>query len=721
AFLVSQDHGAPDADTGELPDPATRLSDLVVVKGGAQPDIQILESEERLPWAGHSARYAFPEVYEAIKAHKLVLLFVNTRSQAEMLFHELWQLNEDTLPIALHHGSLEVGQRRKVEAAMADGRLRAVVCTSTLDLGIDWGDVDLVIHVGAPKGSSRLAQRIGRANHRMDEPSKALLVPANRFEVLECRAALEATRAGFQDTPMHRTGGLDVLAQHLTGLACAGPLNTDAVYGEVTTALPYTELRRDQFDRALDFVATGGYALRAYDRFARLVQGVDDQWRIANKRHAQQYRMNIGTIVDNPMLKVRLGRPKGAKDGKAGTRALVGGKVLGEIDEWYTNQLVPGDTFVFAGQVLRFEGMRDTDVFVSRATDSDPKVPSYQGGKFPMTTSLADRVRQMIADPASWDRLPGQVGDWLTMQEQKSMMPGPNELLVETFPRGNRHYFLCYPFEGRLAHQTLGVLLTRRLERARARPLGFVANDYAVAVWCLNDLNAMSALGRLDLEMVFDVDMLGDDLDEWLAQSSIMKRTFHMCAVVAGLIAKRQPGEEKTGRQMIMSTDLVFDVLRQHQPDHLLLEAAWADAATGLLDLGRLSDFLMRVQGRVRHQPLDAISPMAVPVMLEAGREAVYGEARDAILADAASELIAEAMGTADAGSGLAGAADRFMNPEPREPGAVPYPDDGESPFDAATPRKPPRRRTRSDGKPTGAGPAGGTRPRAGAARGGRR
>lgn len=677
---------------------ATFLADLVVTRGGATPDISILESGERLPWSGHSARYAFPELYDVIKQHQLTLVFVNTRSQSELVFQGLWQANDDTLPIALHHGSLDVSQRRKVEAAMAAGQLRAVVCTSALDLGIDWGDVDLVVHVGAPKGSSRLTQRIGRSNHRMDEPSKALLIPANRFEVMECRAALEAAREGAQDTVMSRNGGLDVLAQHVFGVACGGPFDGDALFAEVRSALPYIQLNREQFDRVLDFVATGGYALRAYDRFARMRLGVDGLWRLTHPRFAQQYRLNIGTIVDAPMMKVRQIRARGGRTGKdgkpsgaAGTgtaaaasaafttppgstgpirpglpptigarptptpnlmrgvtdpaqnQAFAGGKVLGEVDEWFVNQLVPGDTFAFAGQVLRFEGIKDTEVYVSRST-GEPKIPAYQGGKFPMSTSLAERVRRMMANPQSWPRLPDQVREWLEIQQRKSIVPTPNEVLVETFPRGKRHYFICYPFEGRLAHQTLGVLLTRRLERQRARPVGFVANDYAVMVWCARDLNAMIDNGELDLADVFSVDMLGDDLEDWLARSTLMKRTFYMCAQIAGLVERRHPGREKSGRQVTISTNLIFDVLRQHEPGHILLEAAWNDAATGLLDLGRLSDFLERIDGHIRHISLDHVSPFAVPVMLEAGRESVSGEARDELLREASHALVEEAM-----------------------------------------------------------------------------
>ncbi|HCL62942.1 MAG TPA: DNA ligase-associated DEXH box helicase, partial [Rhizobiales bacterium] len=578
---------------------ATRLAEIVVAAGGAKADIAILRSEAELPWAGHSARYALPEIYEAIKAHRMSLMFVNTRSQAEMLFHELWRHNDANLPIALHHGSLDVAQRRKVEAAMVAGKLRAVVCTSTLDLGIDWGDVDLVVNVGAPKGASRLAQRIGRANHRLDEPSKALLVPANRFEVVECQAALEAAEEGAQDTPSSRPGALDVLAQHVLGTACASPFDVDDLYREVTSAAPYQGLKRETFDQVVEFVATGGYALANYERYAKLKRTPEGILRVAHPRIAQQYRLNVGTIVEAPMLRVRLAPLKGGALKPA--NVLAPGRILGEVEEYFIEQLAPGDTFVFAGEVLRFEGLRETDAIVTRAHASDPKVPAYEGGKFPLSTYLADRVRRLLAEPRSWSRLPDQVSDWLRLQADISVVPGPDEILVETFPRGNKHYLVCYPFEGRLAHQSLGMLLTRRLERARAAPLGFVANEYALAIWGLNDMGEMVRNGRLDLGRLFDEDMLGDDLDAWLAESSLMKRSFRVCAIISGLIERRHPGQEKTGRQMTVSSDLIYDVLRQHEPDHILLKAAFADAATGLIDVGRLNLFLKRISGRIRH------------------------------------------------------------------------------------------------------------------------
>ena len=616
--------------------PGGAMADIVQVEGGAKPVIRILESQDRIPWSGHSARYAIPDIYEEIRRNRTTLVFVNTRSQAELVFQELWTVNEDSLPIALHHGSLDVSQRRRVEKAMETNSLRAIVATSTLDLGIDWGDVDLVIHVGAPKGASRLAQRIGRSNHRMDEPSRAILVPANRFEVLECRAALEANDHGAQDTPPLGEGALDVLAQHVLGMACAEPFQADALYEEVRLAEPYARLSRDDFDRVIEFVATGGYALRNYERFARIRRTADGTWRISHPSVAQQYRLNVGTIIESPMLTVRL-----ARAGRAGP--LRGGPVLGQVAEYFLEQLSPGDTFLFAGKVLRFQGIRENECFVSTAADTEARIPAYAGGKFPLSTYLAEQVRAMLADPNCWSSLPDQVADWLRLQRDKSVLPDRDNLLIETFPRAGRHYMVCYPFEGRLAHQTLGMLLTRRLERMGARPLGFVATDYALAVWSLGDMGAMASRGDISWGGLFEEDMLGDDLEAWLDESFMLKRTFRYCAVIAGLIERRHPGKEKTGRQVTVSADLIYDVLRTHEPDHILLKATRADAAAGLLDVRRLGEMLARIRGRIVHRALERISPLAVPIMLEIGRERVEGGVSDTLLAEIADELVHEA------------------------------------------------------------------------------
>ncbi|MBC7767286.1 MAG: ligase-associated DNA damage response DEXH box helicase [Phycisphaerales bacterium] len=629
------------------PDPSPQGGGEIVVNAppGAQPVIDVLDSDARIPWAGHTARHAMPEVYAAIQRAKLALVFVNTRAQAEMTFQELWRVNEDALPIALHHGSLDVAQRRKVEAAMAAGQLRAVVCTSTLDLGIDWGDVDLVIQIGAPKGCSRLVQRIGRANHRLDEPSRALLAPSNRFEVLECRCAQEAVMDGELDGEQRRIGGLDCLAQHIMGCACGEPFDAEQLYEEVASTAPYADLTRDQFDRAIDLVATGGYALRAYDRYRRIVQDPHtDLWRARNASVAQQHRMNVGAIIESEMLDVRLAynvgaRPRPGTPKRDGARPMIAGRRLGQIEEWFVEGLTPGDTFVFAGQILRVIAQRESDALVVPAAGAEnPSVPSYAGGKFPLSTFLADRVRHMLHEPKKQKKLPPQVREWIKLQKRRSIVPAPDEMLIETFPRGNRHYLVAYPFDGRLAQQTLGMLITRRLERAGKNPLGFLASEYAMAVW------GLEPMGDLDLNALFDEDMLGDDLEAWLAESTLMKSTFSKCAVIAGMINRKLPGaEKKTGRQVTFSADLIYDVLKQYEPDHLLMQAAFADAGEGYLDIRRVGALLRRVKGRLVHRDLPHVSPFAAPVMLEMGRVGIKGEAEEAILADAAA-LIEEAM-----------------------------------------------------------------------------
>ncbi|MHA1567105.1 MAG: ligase-associated DNA damage response DEXH box helicase, partial [Alphaproteobacteria bacterium] len=538
----------------------------VVGRDGAEPDISVLVSNVEMPWSGHMGLHALPQVYDLIRGANTTLVFVNTRAQSELVFQELWRINDANLPIALHHGSLAPEQRRKVEAAMTRGDLAAVVATSSLDLGVDWAAVDLVVQIGAPKGATRLLQRIGRSNHQLDRPSRAVLVPANRFEVLECHAALDAIAEHTLDGKAERPGGLDVLAQHILGLACAGTFTADELFGEVTSAAPYADLPHPEFQDVLNFVANGGYALGGYERFRRLSLDDHGRYTIAAPIFAQRYRMNAGTIVESATLKVRLGR----------------GRVLGEVEEYFVTAMSPGDTFIFAGRLLRFERIHEMSVETSVGRGDAPKVPAYAGGRLPLSTHLADRVRARLADPGSWGELPPAVHEWLQIQQWRSRLPGRDDLLIETFPRGNKQYLVAYCFEGRNAHQTLGMLLTRRMERAGFGPLGFVATDYVLAIWSLRQAT--------DFDSLFDEDMLGDDLEAWLDESSMLRRTFRTVAVIAGLIERRHPGQKKTSRQVTFNADLIYDVLRSHEPNHILLRATRADAASGLTDIRRVAN-----------------------------------------------------------------------------------------------------------------------------------
>ena len=597
---------------------------LIEVAEGAPPVLSILLPAERLPWSGHMGLSAASRILERIAAHQMTIVFVNTRAQGELMFQALWKLNTETLPIAIHHGSLDITQRRRVEAAMAEGRLRAVVATSSLDLGIDWGGVDQVIQVGAPKGVSRLVQRVGRANHRMDEASNALLVPANRFELLECEACIEGVAAGDQDGASPPPGGLDVLAQHLLLTAAAGPYHPDAMFAEIGRAAPYAALSRQDFDDVLGFVEDGGFALAAYDRYRKLFRDSEGQVHIRGARTARQARMNLGTIVEAPLLKVRYA-------GRAGGN-------LGEIEESFVTMMSPGDTFMFAGRLLRFVRIRETTVECADGGQGEPMVPAYAGARQPLTTNLANRVRAMLHDPGTWSHYPEPVREWLALQMERSQLPGEDDLLVEIFPRNGRWFLVAYCFEGRNAHQTLGMLLTRRMERFGYAPLGFVATDYVIAVW--------SAQEPLDADALFAEDMMGDDLEAWMQESSMLRRTFRNVAVISGLVDRNQPGAERSRRQVTVNTDLIYDVLRRYQPNHVLLRATRADASGGLTDLGRLGAMLGRIAGRVRTVRLDRVSPLAVPVLLDIGRESVRTVGGEDDLLAETEALVAEATGT---------------------------------------------------------------------------
>nr|WP_217352785.1 ligase-associated DNA damage response DEXH box helicase [Sphingomonas sp. ID1715] len=603
------------------PDGDINAVSLVEGEPGADPNISILLPEDPIPWAGHSGRYAAAQVMAEIETHRTTIVFCNTRSLAELIFQDLWSVNELKLPIGIHHGSLSREARRKVELAMAEGRLRALVATASLDLGVDWGDVDCVIQMGAPKGASRLLQRTGRANHRLDEPSEAILVPGNRFEYLEARAALDAVEQGELDHEVFRRGALDVLAQHIMACACAAPFAEGEMLDELRSALPYSALSDELFGQVLGYIESGGYALKAYDRFKRLTQGPDGLWRVTHPKFVAQHRLNAGIIVEATMLNVRFRN----------------GRSVGKVEEAFAATLSPGDTFFFAGLVLEVERQEVEDLIV-KATSKPARIPTYGGARMPISTNLADRVRRFLAEPEQWHRFPTDVREWLEMQQRRSSLPEPGQLLIETFERERRHHMVVYSFEGWNAHQALGMLVTKRMETLGLKPLGFVASDYAIATYSLEPV--------ADPRPLFSPDILEHEFVDWVQQSSLLKRAFREVAVIGGLVERQHPGKRKTGKQVSFSTDLIYDVLRRYEPDHLLLRAAWDDARARMTDVGRLAHLLERANDTILHVDLPRVSPLAVPVLVLIGRERVsQASAEDSLLIEAEA-LVAEAMAT---------------------------------------------------------------------------
>jgi ATP-dependent Lhr-like helicase len=598
------------------PDPCPILH----AEPGPLPDIAMLETADAPPWAGAGGRYAIPDVLAEVKKHNTTLIFHNTRAQAEIFFHNLWLANDDDLPIGIHHGALSKEARLKVEAAMVAGELKAIVATGSLDLGIDWGDVDLVIQIGAPKKVKSLVQRIGRANHRYNAPSKARLVPANRFEVVECVAALAAVRDGTLDGDLRLDGPRDVLCQHIACVACAGDFEDQTLFDEIRSVGPYSRMTRAAFDDCLNFVATGGYALRAYDKYQRLKERSPGVWGLRDPRSARQIRMNLGTIIDTDTLKVRYrGR---------------GGMPLGEIEEGFAATLTKGDTFLMGGKVVRFEGLRELIVEVSPNPSKEPKVATFMGYKWSTSVHLADRIQQIL-HAGDFTAFPDHTREWLNLQLERSRMPEPGRLLAETFPRDGREHLCVYGFCGRNAMQTLGLLITRRMEEAGLDPMGFVATDYAVLIWGLKPV--------ADVAPLLANDGLHAALDGWLQGNAVMKRTFRNAAIIAGLIDRNYPGKRSSGKQATFSSDILYDTLHKFDPDHLMLRITEEEAMRGHIDFGRVELLLETVGDRVDHVALDRVSPLAAPLFLEMGKVPIKGKAEGRMIQEEAARLMADA------------------------------------------------------------------------------
>ena len=586
------------------------------------PKIDILETNNRVPWSGHMASYAIRDIYQKIKKSSLTIVFVNTRAQAELVFNKLWQENDNNLRIAIHHGSLEKEIRRKVESLMSLGKIDCVVATSSLDLGIDWGDVDLVVQIGSPKGISRFLQRIGRSNHRFDEPSNALLVPSNRFEYLECLSAINSIKNKLLDETKEKKGSLDVLAQHILGVACSEPFQVDELYNQVINAWPYRNLTKIKFFEVLEFVKNGGYSLKHYEQYSKIGVNKDKFYAIKNKSIRNRYRLNVGTIVESYMLKVKLGN-----------------RTLGQVEEWFIEGLNEGDTFLFSGRVLEYQSISNNNVIVKSTSHTQPKIPSYAGGRLPLSTELSIEVRKLLSKKKFWKNFPNQINEWLKLQSKFSNLPSLNGLLVETFPRlvrGKKRFFLiCYTFEGRNANQTLGFLILKKMQRIGYKPLSFVAKDYALSIWSINEVT--------DVNIILNDDLMLDDLYEWLEETPLLKKNFRDAAIISGLIERSIPGQKKTGKQVLFNSDLIFNVLKKHEPKHLLLEVAREDSYRGLIDLDRLSEFLKRIEKNIAHEKLDRISPLAVPLILEINRQTIdKSEMEEYLLEELENEMLSE-------------------------------------------------------------------------------
>ena len=568
-------------------------------------------SVERFPWAGHLGLRLLPQVVAAIDEGQTALVFTNTRSQSELWYQAILSERPEWAGLlALHHGSLDRKVRDFVEGGLRAGSLRCVVCTSTLDLGVDFAPVDRVLQVGSPKGVARLMQRAGRSGHRPGVESRVSVVPTNALELVEVAAARDAALAGRIEGRAPLVGPFDVLAQHLVTLACGEGFDPNQVLAEVRATHAYQHLTDDDFLWVLDFVVRGGDALRAYPDFARVVQGADGLFRVEDDKLARRHRMSVGTIVGEGSVRVRFLR----------------GGVLGSVEESFVGRLKPGDAFQFAGRLLQLVRVHEMTAWVKKATAKTGVVPRWAGSRLPISSELAEAVRGKL-DEARRGLFAGPemecVRPILELQARWSRLPGLGELLIERVrTREGCHLFL-YPFEGRLVHEGLAALLAYRMSLRTPITFTMAFNDYGLELLSATEAPFAEALAG----GLLDPRDLADDILASLNAAELARRAFREVARVAGLVFPGMPGAGKSAKQLQASSNLFYQVFSEYDPDNLLLHQAKREVLDRQLEESRLRKALERIAGStiVETTPLKP-TPLAFPLLVDRMRESLSSE-----------------------------------------------------------------------------------------------
>lgn len=588
-----------------------------VLLGGANTNGQLIRGEaakaldictiipadiERFPWAGHLGTRCVDQVIAAVRGARTTLLFTNTRSQAEIWFRRLITDAPDLMgQVAIHHGSLDRKLRGRIEVMLGEGKLKCVVCTSSLDLGVDFAPVDQVLQVGSPKGVARLVQRAGRSGHQPGAKSRVLGVPANAFELIEFAAAREAAAAGQieERTPLRKS--MDVLVQHMVTVSCAGGFDENELKREVRSTHAFAAMTEEEWGWAMDFVTRGGPALKAYPDYARVRMNDEGRWIAASDRLARRHRMGIGTITSESSMTVK----------------YTSGKTLGHVEESFVSRLSPGSRFVLSGRVLELIRVRDMTAYVRRATRKSGIVPRWDGGRFSLSTQLAAAVRRKLSD-ACQGQFQGPemqaIRPLLELQKQWSAIPGPRQLLVESIKVDRVHHLFLFPFQGRAAHEGLGALLAYRLSKRAPLTVISVANDYGIG---LKSDAPMPVAGEGWCEL-FSQDLLLEDLAACLNSANFARRQFRDIARVAGLIIPGFPGAQKPMRHVQASSEMFFKVFEDFDPSNLLLDQARREVLDMQLEIVRLRSAMDHAAGQEvlpitpRH-----LTPMSFPIWAE--------------------------------------------------------------------------------------------------------
>ncbi len=555
----------------------------------------IPERIERFAWAGHMGLPQLPQVVAALHAARSSLVFTNTRSQAERWFEALRGALPDW-PIDLHHGSLDAKLRLQVETGLKEGRLRAVVATSSLDLGVDFTPVDQVIQIGGPKGVARLLQRAGRSGHQPGAVSRIVCVPTLALELAEFAAARSAAEQGLIESRQPLRNSLDVLAQHIVSLALTGQMSAAQVRAEISATHAYADLSDAQWNWVLDFVTRGGAALAAYPQYRKVVERMG-LLHVDDATLARRHRMAVGTIVSDQMMRVAYRR----------------GGSLGQVEESFIARLKPGDGFIFAGRRVTLVRVRDMTATVQPAT-SGSIVPRWMGGRIPLSSELAQHLTALLALPAvTRDKIPElrALAPLLELQARWSQLPAPGVLLIERArSREGQHWFV-YPMAGRQVHEGLSALMAWRLAQIAPLTCSFSVNDYGFEILA-RQLPALDAQG---LRVLLSVDALERDLLAGLNASEMARRRFREIARIAGLVFEGYPGAGKTARQVQASSGLIYDVLVRYDAGNLLVDQALREALEQQLDYRRLRDTLTQVgAARIEIVDVERFTPLAFPL-----------------------------------------------------------------------------------------------------------
>jgi ATP-dependent Lhr-like helicase len=562
-------------------------------------------------WAGHlGARMQLP-VVEEIANSGTTLVFTNVRSQAEIWYQLLLEARPDWAGhIALHHGSLDRATREWVELGLKEGTLRAVVATSSLDLGVDFLPVERVLQIGSAKGVARMMQRAGRSGHAPGRSSRVTLVPTNTMEIVEAVAARWAARNGRVEKRESPDQPLDVLVQHIVTVALGGGFTADALYAEVSTAWAYRNLSRATFDWALAFCAHGGESLAAYPEYHRIVRGDDGVYRVKDAGVAKRHRLGVGTIVSDAAIEVK----------------FLSGAKLGTMEEGFIARLKPGDCFFFAGRLLEFVRVRDMAAYVRKATRNKGTVPTWQGSKMALSTELSDAVLEMMQAAAQGDFFEPELEaarPMLLTQQRLSKIPTPHTLLVEGFQSREGQHLYIYPFAGRNVHLGLASLLAWRLARDQPNTFSISINDYGFELVSAAPFDVEPVTSQA----VFTGTELLQDVLASLNSSELAQRRFREIARVAGLIQTGYPGQPKSARQLQASSALFFEVFRKYDAGNLLLNQAEKEVLSQELEISRLAETLKRMRAKkMDFAPLRHPSPMSLPLMVERFREKLSTE-----------------------------------------------------------------------------------------------